>query len=1223
MKAINHLATLLVFVFCVFMTHPNASAQTNEGQLAGNITDPSGAAIAGATVTAKNEATGSVYNTVSSGAGNYRFPSIGLGRYTITVAAPSFERSVSTGVEVQVNTTTSSNITLRLGSSVETITVAADAPTVQTESSEIGGVVNAKQIVELPLALGGVGAMRSPEAFVFLIPGTTGPGTGNSSNGIFISKVGGGQNFANEILVDGASQTRSENGSSFDEEGPSVEAFSEFKVTTSTPPAEFGRTTGGVENFVTKGGTNRYHGTVFELFKNDAMDANTWFNNGFLALCAPGDAACRQTNRRPPDKKNDFGGSIGGPLSIPHIYNGKDRTFGFFAWEQIKYTVGGTVISTVPTAAEKGGDFSALLGTSAVVDPCTGVAQITGQIYDPAGPTHQAPVFDNKGVQTGTITCRTPFAGNIIPAARQSKAGTAIAALYPAATAPGLVNNFNFASSRPINNTTYSVRIDHNFSDRIKIFGSYNTRENFLLTGGNQAFPLLIDPNAWLQDFLTHFVRLGLDYTITPSILNHFNFGFNRSNSINHTPAANGTVNYAAQLGVGNINTTAFPVVQFDGLDKYTQLSNNHNGDNIDNGWRFNDSLSFVKGRHSIKVGGDFRYQQYSPINGTVATIGFNRNETASSTQGGANLSSGNSLAGLLLGAVDNANQNVVAHQSQWRSNYYAVFAQDDFKASNQLTFNIGFRYDVDTPRHEMVNATSNFSPTASDTIVTNGVTGSHPGALVFGAKGGKETWTNTWYKDFSPRIGFAYSPANSHGTTSLRGAYAILYAPLQYADFGGAMTTGYTANPSYASLDHFTPAFALDAGFPAFAPPPNLDPGQKNGQPIGGNYIQPGQGRPAMVQNWSLQLQQQLAKDLILTIGYIGERGTHLRSSLENINNAPLSSLALGDTLTADSAAAGVASPYTGFTGQVQQALRPFPQYSFIANDCCLQNIGQSTYHALVTSIERRFTNGLNLQASYTWAKNITDADSILPGINAGISQFQNSFDHHDEKSISTQDIPHTFVLSYLYELPVGRGHHFLNDNKLLDLAIGGWEIGGVQRYQSGQPISFGCQSAIPGQDNCIRDSLTGTNFKSVAYANGQKINPFGQNKSFFNIAVDPTNPANLIAPAFFNQNDAAHRAARGGAYAFGNMPRVTGAVRTDKYLNEDFSLLKNFHFTESAFFQIKGEFLNAFNRHAFAIPDTQSNDVGNVANPGAFGVPTGTVNGPRTLQVTGRITF
>ena len=241
------------------------------------------------------------------------------------------------------------------------------------------------------------------------------------------------------------------------------------------------------------------------------------------------------------------------------------------------------------------------------------------------------------------------------------------------------------------------------------------------------------------------------------------------------------------------------------------------------------------------------------------------------------------------------------------------------------------------------------------------------------------------------------------------------------------------------------------------------------------------------------------------------------------------------------------MASPYTGFTGQVQQALRPFPQYSFIANDCCLQNIGQSTYHALVTSIERRFTNGLNLQASYTWAKNITDADSILPGIDAGISQFQNSFDHHDEKSISTQDIPHTVVLSYLYELPVGKGRRFLNDNKLLDLALGGWEIGGVQRYQSGQPISFVCQSSIPGQDNCIRDSLTGTSFKSAAYANGQKINPFGQNKSFFNIAVDPTNSANLIAPAFFNQNDPIHRATRGGAYAFGDMPRVTGAVRTD----------------------------------------------------------------------------
>ncbi|MBE7158998.1 MAG: carboxypeptidase regulatory-like domain-containing protein, partial [Rhodospirillales bacterium] len=256
------------------------SAQTNQGQIAGDVFDTTGAAVAGATITAKNEATGSVYNATSSSSGSYRFPSIELGRYTVTVTAQGFSQKVNTGVEVRVQTVTSFDVHLSAGSTNETVTVDADVPAVETQSSDAGGTATDQQIIELPLALGGVGAMRSPEAFVFLIPGTVGPGSGNSNNGIFISKVGGGQNFGNEVLLDGASQTRSENGSSFDEEALSVEAISEFKVTTSTPAAEFGRTSGGIENFVTKAGTNNYHGSVFGIFRNEFLDANDWFANG-------------------------------------------------------------------------------------------------------------------------------------------------------------------------------------------------------------------------------------------------------------------------------------------------------------------------------------------------------------------------------------------------------------------------------------------------------------------------------------------------------------------------------------------------------------------------------------------------------------------------------------------------------------------------------------------------------------------------------------------------------------------------------------------------------------------------------------------------------------------------------------------------------------------------------------------------------------------------------
>ena len=277
---------------CIFVCVPGIlSAQSVRGVLAGTVTDPSGAAIAGATITAKNHDTGVVTTTVSRSAGVYRFPELPLGTYDVTASAPGFKNAVLTGVVVQIQNVSALNITLQVGTQTESITVDAGAPHVEAESSEMSGIVSDKQLIELPLPLGGVGEFRAVEAFEFLLPGTTGPGTANSNNGIFISKIAGGQNFGNEVLIDGASQTRSENGSSFDEEAPSVEAIQEFKVTQAAPSAEYGRTTGGIENFVTKSGTDTFHGTAYDIFRNEDLDANTWFNNYNGSQCAAGDTA--------------------------------------------------------------------------------------------------------------------------------------------------------------------------------------------------------------------------------------------------------------------------------------------------------------------------------------------------------------------------------------------------------------------------------------------------------------------------------------------------------------------------------------------------------------------------------------------------------------------------------------------------------------------------------------------------------------------------------------------------------------------------------------------------------------------------------------------------------------------------------------------------------------------------------------------------------------------
>ena len=1233
MKHVPVLSRMLAIILLLVFAVTPSRAQTEQGQIAGNVTDNTGAAISGAVVTATETSSGSVYTTNSTSAGSYRFPSVQLGTYKVTTTSTGFKVAVNTGVVVRVGTVTSLPVSLTPGGVTDTITVDSNAPTVETESSDVGGVVTSREIIELPLALGGVGAMRSPEAFVFLIPGTVGPGSGNSNNGIFISKIGGGQNFGNEVLLDGASQTRSENGSSFDEEALSVEAISEFKVTTSTPAAEFGRTSGGIENFVTKSGSDQYHGSAFGIFRNEALDANDWFNNGRKAYFnSVGDAVDAHNNRRPADKQYDFGISLGGPVKFPLLYHGKDHPFFFFSWEQYRLSAGGVAISSVPTLAERAGDFSDRLigGPNGQTNPCDGSPIQNGQIFDPA--TTQT---------VNGIRCRDAFPNNMIPQSRFSKVGQNLSAFYPAPTNSALFNNYSLASSSTLANTTYSIRIDQNIGTKDKMFASYSSREN---TRNNPTFltlPSPVDPSTQTQDFITHFVRGGWDHFFTGSLLNHLNLGFNRSNSINGSIEAGTGVNYNPQLGTPF--SAGFPRVDVGG---YVSLSRNQLDDNIDNGIRVNDDVSLQKGRNSFKFGIDYRYQQYSPlakgqINGYLS---FQNGQTKASQTGAYQDGTGNGYASLLLGLGDFSTSTVRATQPRWISNYYAGFVQDDFKVSNSLVLNIGLRYSIDQPRREAHNNTSNFSTTAIDP--KNGL----PGALVFATtcQGCNPRWADTYYKDIAPRIGFAYSPTIWQDKLVLRGGFSTLYAPLLYADFGGSMTTGYQV-PTIQASDGFDPAYLLDGGVKPSAIGKDLDPafydnGNANQPDVFGNFIKASYGRPAEINQWNLQIQQELAKDLILTIGYMGSSGSHLRSGNENINNIPKSNFGRGDALVNYNLPAnGVSSPYAAFNGNVQQALRPFPQYGFIATDCCLQNTGHSSYEALIASVDRRFSHGLTARVSYTWSKDLTNADSALPGITAGVNQVQDPFNGPSQKALSIQDIPHTLVISSLYELPFGKDKAFLNlTNPLGRAIVSGFKIGGVLRYQSGEPISFGGASGIPGWDNHIDFTrLPGSHFQSKARtghidpfrilrAGGKVQGPDPNVDSEFNGLFRTDNAgysALQTAPALYDQNSGPNRILRAnqvgtcptcdnGGFEFGDVPRVTGEIRNYLYNNEDFSLLKETPIKGNIMFILKAEFLNAFNRHIFGSPDTNPYDV-------YFGVPTYTIDGPRKIQLTGRFEF
>src|SRR5271163_2650353 len=711
-RAAKALVGSLLMALAVFTFSSLAVGQTNQGAIAGVIEDSSGAVVPNAKLTATERSTGTVYHAVSSSSGSYIFPNVRIGTYDLTVNATGFKSPTLTGIEVQVATTAAVDVKLSAGGVNESVTVEANAPTLQSESSDIGTVVSAKQILDLPLALGStVQAMRSPEAFVFLTPGAVGPGSDSGNGGTFESKISGGQNYATEVLLDGSATTRSENGSSFDETAPSVDAIGEFKVITSTLPAEFGRTTGGIESFSTKAGTNKFHGEIYEIFRNTALDANTWGNNYYLSQ-NPTDPAIFQT---PADRQNDYGGTFGGPVIIPHLYNGKDKTFFFFSWEQYRQTNGGTTTTSLPTTAERAGNFNAQLGPgltdpltgAPVINPCSGLQVYQGEIFDPATTT-----------SVGGVECRTAFmdepgnTGNAIPSSRFSGVGQTLLSFYPAPQNGNLINNYTFGFSYPILDTAMTVRIDQNISSKSKAYFTYNSRSNDRLSttpewanaggaGRNQAFT-------------THFIRFGYDYTLTPTKLNHFNFGYNRTNSANIGAGVGigGGADWDSKLGITGASGPMFPAINVAEAST-ASFGDSVDGDTIDNGFRLNDTLTWVKGRNEFKFGYEQWYQQYSPLDydNQSGTFDFGRAQTAADPVT-ASLS-GNGIASLLLGELSSANLTAYATQAKWLRSYFAGFIQDSIKMTPTFTLNVGFRYEVDEPQKEAGGNTSNISLTA------------------------------------------------------------------------------------------------------------------------------------------------------------------------------------------------------------------------------------------------------------------------------------------------------------------------------------------------------------------------------------------------------------------------------------------------------------------------------------------------------------------------------
>jgi len=1222
---------IAVALFVLAAATPGFS-QSDRGTIAGTVLDSTGGAVTGATVTATDTATSAVYTATTGPTGGYRLFDLRVSTYRVSVAAQGFKTEEKTGVIVQINTTSSLDFTMTPGTVSETLTVVADAPGIQAESSDIGTVVDKRQIEDLPLSIAATGQsfLRSPEAFVFLTPGTAGPGTNSdhANSGVFESKLSGGQNFSTEVILDGASIVHAELGSTFDENAPSVEALNEFKVTTSTVPAEFGRTSGGVESFTTKSGTNVFHGTAFDILHNDKLNANSWENdlNG-----AP----------KPRDHQNDFGGSFGGPVWIPKLYKGTDKTFFFFSYEQYRNNIGTSNITTLPTDAERTGDFSALLGPvltntsgNPILNPCDNTPERKGQIFNPA--TVSCP--------TGFVGGRIAFANNQVPlnSAVAQKVLTFLN-VHPniaptSGNLNGLINNFLFNSHIPQRTYTMSFRIDQNLGTNHKLFFSYNDRDLEALNG-TPVLPPPLDQN-FFRSRVTHYLRFGWDDTISPTLLNHLTIGFNRLYNPSKGVAVTGQ-DWEKTLGITGASGIGFPQFSFGGSPLgigYQGVGGGSFDIAVPNSLITADSVSWIRGRHSLRMGFEWRYSQYSRIANanTSPNYSFQNLQTAVAPN---NTQTGDPFASFLLGLPNEASLQISSHNPRWISNYYAGYAEDDFKFRKDLTLNIGLRYDVDTPRHEAKGAMSVLdltAPNSGDPLPGVPISPAVPGALIYGSNA---RGANTYYKDFAPRFGFAYAPERLLGrlrNMAIRGGYGIYYAALSYSDFGDSLTSGTTVNPDFKSQNAFSPVQSLDAGFPSYTPPSNAkDPALLNGGFP--NYVAPNFGRPGMIQNWSLEVQHQLATDLILSVGYVGNHATRLHSNLLQINSIDPKFYALGTTIETETvgdpagqatlASLGVSIPswfvpLYGSSEPIGQLLRPFPQYQGIGSSCCLENAGQSTFNALEAKLERRFRNGLNLLASYTYSKTLTDADSLFPFFSAFQSNnfgAQNPFNLKTEKALSYQDTPHAVVLSYLYELPAGPGKKYLSHGPASKV-LGGWQIGGVHRYQSGSPVIMNSFAPSP--------VFSGGNFK---YSLIPGVPIYSPNKSSFDPALpsgcsensaDGTFTSNTTnnyfnCAAFLDQNAPGLVAKRG--YLFGNLPLTRGDIRSEHYFSEDFSIIKRTELAEGHSLIFKADIPNAFNRHIFGTLDGFILD-------STFGVPKGprgTINSRRVIQLTLRYQF
>ncbi len=1229
--------------------------QVNLGTIKGETQDAQRAVVPNVKLTLKNEATG-IVQTISSGpSGDFSILDLSPGVYTLTAEAAGFSSTVQQHIVVSVGSTVSLVVPLTVGTVQQSVVVSADSGTVDTETSDIGTAITPEEIKDLPLSLSG--DMRNPLNFVMLTPGVAGSTPGATPD--YRLHISGSVSFSNEVYVDGVPIMNTNLSGDISSNHPPIDSISQFKLINSNQTAQYGLSS-GIVSFAFNSGTNDYHGTAFDFLQNDALDATGYVTDAEYANCLQlgGTAhSCGQQYKKAPLKQNEFGGTFGGPVRIPKLYNGRDKTFFFVDYTGFKFrpSSNNASLTTFPTPF-RNGDFSAALGPqltvngTGVVDPA-GRPVYQGEIYNPFS------VHNVTGPDGQTYPVRDPFPGNVIPSGFSglSTVSQTVLQSFPTASNNAINDNFYRQQSSKIDEHRLVVKIDDHISDKHAISGS-------LFTGGysnsNNGGLNLLDSATTSAP--TTQIRFTYNYAHSATMVNNANLGFIRDTGFNGPlqpgpgltalglkglPAFRSDSPYP-QIGIGTAqNSIGSASASFDAENRYI----------------FNDNLTLIRGHHTFTMGGEVRWLQRNEGGLPAGSITFEPTESALNGTGFANgqavtipAGTGNPAASFLFGGTDfiNIGYPIESAYRWWQT---GMFFQDDWKVKPNLTLNLGLRYDIQIPRSDAHGNVSTMDPT-----LPNPAAGQIPGAFTFYGHGSGRNGSNrigeTDYAGVQPRIGLAWSP-DAARKTSVRAGFAVTRPlgndNLEEGIGGGQYTTGFSGLAMLNRAQDYvgSPAYYWDNEFPqSGVAGATLNPGLLVGND-NPPMIHPKSGMPPMQFYWTTQIEHQFGSSVVASIGYVGMHTYHLGvwskpnevnpamaqskySAIAKADGLPLNqflALPIGDPRVQ---AAGINAPWPGFestfgaAATASQALRPWPQYGDVDNP--LNPIASVSYNGLQSSLQKHFSHGLTALLSYTFSKTIGDADS-----NAGASSgaenaiyagsfYQDYYNPKGERAVTSSDIPHVVSLSYTYELPFGRNKRFINHGPLSE-AVGGWSVSGVHQYQSGRPIHIEYDAF--GASNPYFAAGDGFSFRPNRVP-GQPL----KNPQYKRSCSGPIMTASGRTPCQFYINPAAFAIPPAGE--FGNAPNLISALRMPAYINEDLSVSKRTKIYERLDLQFQANFFNALNRTIFSSGGNAQTFIINAAPPDlsaaslagsntVFGIMTSQQNGPRIIQFGMKLEF